>query len=201
MSFTVLEETIKEIEVLSSRFIASLRHCNGDEDFAKHLKEMEERYPKAAHYCYGGRIGPNEKMGDDGEPGHSAGLQILSTLRHKNLDNVSLIIVRYFGGTKLGLPRLTRTYREAAEEVILASKLMTSIPGLKAKISVPYNEADNIKYKLHKAGFDILSTEYGEAVDITFSGEKEGMDKFLDSLNPSSILFKEEIIKYTEVTK
>ena len=151
MPLTVLENQIYEREILHSRFISLLSHMESEEDFSKRLKEIKERYPKAEHYCYGARFGNIEKMGDDGEPPHSAGLQILSSIRYKKLDNVGIIIVRYFGGTKLGLPRLTRAYRESAEEVISLSKIKESGLGLESTLSLTYSEFDSVKCV--KAGF------------------------------------------------
>lgn len=199
MSLTVLNETIHEREVLSSKFIACLRHTEKDEDFVRHLKEVKELYPKARHYCYGARIGVIEKMGDDGEPGHSAGLQILSTLRYKKLDNVSIVIVRYFGGIKLGLPRLTRTYREAAEEVILNSKVVEAKLGLGATLSIPYSELDSIRYQLNKNEFQILDIKYEEEVQISFVGEEPMIRKYLEGIDERKILALNETTLYKEV--
>lgn len=199
MSLTVLNETIYEKEVLHSQFICSLRHAETEDDFVRQLKEIKEAYPKAKHYCYGARIGNNEKMGDDGEPGHSAGLQILSTLRNKKLENVSIVIVRYFGGIKLGLPRLTRTYRECAEEVISKSQLVEAKPGLKANLAVSYPELDTTKYQIEKQGFKISNIIYDEVIKISFVGEKEQVRHYLDNFDPKKVLSLEEDILYSEV--
>ncbi len=199
MSLTVLNETIHEKEVLHSQFIASLRHIETEDDFVRQLREIRELYPKAKHYCYGARLGNIEKMGDDGEPGHSAGLQILSALRNKKLENVSIIVVRYFGGVKLGLPRLTRTYREMAEEVIEKAKLVEAKKGLKADISLNYSVLESIKYQLDKAGFKISNIVYDEEVIISFEGEKEKVENYLANLDPKNILSLEENTLYLEV--
>lgn len=199
MSYTVFDENIREKEVLSSRFIASLRHTESEEDFAKHINEIKEAYPKASHYCYGARFLSIEKMGDDGEPSHSAGLQILSALRYKKLDNVSLIVVRYFGGTKLGLPRLTRTYREAAEEAILTAKIVEEKIGCLVTLSIPYSDLERLRYQLKKANFSIKQIDYSENVIIVFLGEKEVVEHFLSKLSPNVILNKETSKLFTEV--
>lgn len=199
MPFTILDEIVNETEVLHSRFVCSLRHASEEADFIKHLKDIKDLYPKAAHYCYGARIGNNEKMGDDGEPSHSAGLQILSSLRYRNIDDVSIIIVRYFGGTKLGLPRLTRTYRELSEETIEKATLMENKPGLEAKLSIPYSDLDHIRYRIDKLGFKISSIAYDDRVTISVLGEEKAMQEFLKDCPEGNIVELKKATLYSEV--
>ena len=201
MPLTVLENQIYEREILHSRFISLLSHMESEEDFSKRLKEIKERYPKAEHYCYGARFGNIEKMGDDGEPPHSAGLQILSSIRYKKLDNVGIIIVRYFGGTKLGLPRLTRAYRESAEEVISLSKIKESGLGLESSLSLTYSEFDSVKYKLVKSGFEISKVSYEEDIKLTFIGKEEKAKEFLKDFPKEKIIDMKENTLYSEVEK
>lgn len=199
MSLTVLENATYEREILHSRFISILTHIEDEEAFSKRLKEIKELYPKAEHYCYGAKFGVIEKMGDDGEPSHSAGLQILSSIRYKKLDNVGIVVVRYFGGTKLGLPRLTRAYRENAEEVILKSKIVESSLGLEITLSLGYSELENIKYKLGKSGFETKSVSYEENVILSFLGKEEKIREFLKDFPKEKILKEKETILYSEV--
>ncbi len=199
MPLTILEETTFEKEVLHSRFICSLRHCESDDDFDKHLMDARAKYPKATHYCYGAKIGSNEKMGDDGEPNHSAGLQILSSIRHKKLENVSLIVIRYFGGTKLGLPRLTRTYRECAEETISVSRIKEAKKGMGVTISLSYSELDQIRYQLDRSGFQIGGIIFEDEVKVSFLGEERKIEDYLKNFKKESILSKNETTIYSEV--
>lgn len=187
MSKTIRSELTLEREVLSSRFIAVLSPCPTPEDFDRTINEVSERYPKAAHYCYGARIGAIEKMGDDGEPSHSAGLQILSALRYRDLDYVSLIVVRYFGGTKLGLPRLTRTYREAAEDIIESAELYEQYEGIRVEMAVEYNALEPIRYAAKTMGFEIENTLYEEKILLTCSGDARIMERFLEKRLPEEI--------------
>ena len=104
-----------------SKFI-SLAYPVADESEAKDIvKAIRKKYHDARHKCYAFRLGDKaEKVrtADDGEPPHSAGSQILGRLASLSLTNVLLVVVRYFGGTKLGLPGLIRAYRTAAEEAL-----------------------------------------------------------------------------------
>ena len=94
--------------VLGSRFISVALPLEHKEDLERLFEETKIQYPKATHYPYGARVGAFEARSDDGEPSRSSGYPILALLEQRQVDEIFLCVVRYFGGTKLGLPRLTR---------------------------------------------------------------------------------------------
>src|SRR5574344_1974789 len=108
VNLTIKNSALAEKKVLSSRFIALLDPCESEEAFERNLALAHKAYPKATHYCYAYRLSKEEGFSDDGEPSRSVGLPLLTYLRNIGLRRVALIAVRYFGGTKLGLPRLKR---------------------------------------------------------------------------------------------
>ncbi len=123
---TVKNEYINEIVVDNSRFIAILITLSDDSNFKDLIKSYKVEYKKARHVCYAYRIGNmKSKSSDDGEPSGTAGRPLLELLYKKDLTNVALIVVRYFGGVKLGAGRLLRTYVQAGVNVINNAELVS----------------------------------------------------------------------------
>ena len=100
-----------------SKFLGFAWEVCGEDDVAKRLDQLRSQHAKARHHCFAYRLGPGTdrwRAGDDGEPGHSAGTPILGQLDARGLTNVLVVVVRYFGGTKLGVGGLIAAYRGAA---------------------------------------------------------------------------------------
>ena len=118
MSLTVNEKHIQQIEVMKSKFIAYLIPLKQEEDFKPILADLHKEHKKARHIVYAYRVGMKSKSCDDGEPKGTAGHPLLELLYKKDLTDVALLVVRYFGGTKLGAGRLLRTYLQAGINVV-----------------------------------------------------------------------------------
>ena len=123
MASTVKESYIEQIEVMKSKFIAYLLPLNQEEDFKPILANLRKEHKKARHIVYAYRVGMKSKSCDDGEPKGTAGHPLLELLYKKDINNIALLVVRYFGGTKLGAGRLLRTYLQAGIDVINKSNL------------------------------------------------------------------------------
>ena len=122
--YTVKEETFSYLEVMKSKFTAFIIPTKDIDSFKQRLEEIRKANPKARHIVYAYRIGVNSKSTDDGEPKGTAGRPILELLIKKNLNYVSLIVVRYYGGTQLGAGRLLRTYLNSAIEAINKAEII-----------------------------------------------------------------------------
>ena len=107
-----------EIVIKKSRFITKLYNINNIDEVQTILDDLKKEYKKATHFCYAYSINGQEKAFDDGEPSHTAGLPILNVIHMKNLNNILIVVVRYFGGVKLGAGPLTRAYSKSASEII-----------------------------------------------------------------------------------
>lgn len=125
----LFDDTYKTIEELSegifrdkgSRFIAYLYPIKSDEEIKNIIAELKSLHPKARHFCWAIRMGPDRsvfRINDDGEPSGTAGRPILNTLLSNDLTNVLALVVRYFGGTLLGVPGLINAYKCATMEAI-----------------------------------------------------------------------------------
>jgi uncharacterized YigZ family protein len=114
---TIEKPSQAEVRDRGSRFIAHAFPVQSEEDFKKERKALKEAHPKAAHHCFAYRIGTdgnNFRASDDGEPSGSAGKPILGQIDSKALTNTAVVVVRYFGGTLLGVPGLINAYKTAA---------------------------------------------------------------------------------------
>lgn len=107
-----------EIIIKKSRFITKLYYIEDVNNVNNIINELKKEYKKCTHICYSYIIGPNAKAVDDGEPSGTAGKPILNVLQKKNMTNVLCVVIRYFGGIKLGAGGLVRAYTRSASEVI-----------------------------------------------------------------------------------
>ena len=114
--FTIKEKTVNEIVIQKSRFICVLDKLENKDDLENILKEIKNTYKGATHYCYAYIINSSQKYDDDGEPSGTAGNPILNVLKFNNLNNVVAIVIRYFGGIKLGAGGLVRAYTKSVTE-------------------------------------------------------------------------------------
>ena len=110
-----------ELEINKSRFLAYKLELNSVEDVKPFIEKLKKEHKKARHFCYAyvfNKDGVSEKCSDDGEPGGTAGYPILNVIKKKGLTNVLVVVVRYFGGIKLGAGGLTRAYTKACAGVL-----------------------------------------------------------------------------------
>ena len=124
MAYTVDQTYIKQVEVMKSKFVAYLFPLSSEESFKEILASLRKEHKKARHIVYAYRYSVKSKSCDDGEPKGTAGHPLLELLYRKDINNVALLVVRYFGGTKLGAGRLLRTYLQAGVDVVNESALV-----------------------------------------------------------------------------
>ena len=124
MASTVKEQHINQIEVMKSKFIAYLLPLDNEENFKPFLASLRKEHKKARHIVYAYRVGMKSKSCDDGEPKGTAGHPLLDLLYKKDINNVALLVVRYFGGTLLGASRLLRTYLASGVDAINHSTIV-----------------------------------------------------------------------------
>lgn len=110
-----------------SKFLAFVFPIFNEEEFKNHLTQLKKDYHDARHHCYAFKLGLTEneyRYSDDGEPNNSAGKPIYGQILSKNLTNVGIVVVRYFGGTKLGVGGLVSAYKEAAADALQNAKII-----------------------------------------------------------------------------
>src|SRR5579863_4632880 len=115
--YTIEKDALAEFKDRGSRFIAYACSVKSVEEFKERMNEIKKEHPKATHHCFAYRIGLDgntHRASDDGEPSGTAGRPILGQIDSKELVNVLVVVVRYFGGTLLGVPGLMNAYRSSA---------------------------------------------------------------------------------------
>jgi len=125
--FTIEKPSVAEFKDRGSRFVAYAFPINSIEEFKVRLAEVKKEHGKASHHCFAYRIGLDgntHRVSDDGEPSGSAGRPILGQIDSKQVTNVLIVVVRYFGGTLLGVPGLINAYKTAATLALQVTPLV-----------------------------------------------------------------------------
>lgn len=194
---TINQTFTNEIIIEKSKFIGIIKPLNNKDDVKNILNEIKKEYPKATHYCYGYIVNGLQKSNDDGEPSSTAGKPILETLLKNNLFNVILIVVRYFGGIKLGAGGLTRAYVDSASQTIKKSILLTKKEVEIYKINTSYELNDVLNRYFIKKSIIVIDVQYLENIEYTISCEKLDIDdlkNYMQGKIEISFLRKENIL-------
>ncbi len=125
----------------SSKFLCYAFHVESEEEIAACLEPLRKRYYDATHHCYAWRLGPygeRFRANDDGEPSSTAGKPILGQLLSREITNCLIVVVRYFGGTKLGVPGLIAAYKESAATALDAANIVERTVDTHIKVDFSY---------------------------------------------------------------
>lgn len=183
---TILTPSEKEIVVEKSRFIGMIFHLESEKDVDAYLSEAKKKHLKAKHFCYAYTIKGKVKCSDDKEPSGSAGRPILGVLLENEIDEVLLIVVRYFGGTLLGKGRLLRSYVTAAKEVLSSSEIIDIEEYFLYSIEIDYNLWDNFKNHANKFAYMLENVDFGNKIILTLLS-KDDVEKDLLNLYQGNI--------------
>lgn len=185
----IIEDGEGEIVEKKSRFIATVKKVETEEEAVAFVDAMKKKYWDARHNCSAfvlGSRGEITRCSDDGEPSGTAGRPMLEVLLGANLRNVAVVVTRYFGGVLLGTGGLVRAYTQAVKEGLSACVLGTMRQGVRMQVETDYNGIGKILYILGVKGIEPEASEYTDVVKLTL-------------LFP--IEWKEELLKeFTEVT-
>ncbi|MAO69006.1 MULTISPECIES: YigZ family protein [Idiomarina] len=167
-----ISEAEVEIEIKGSRFIACLAHTDNEASAAEFLTEVQRRWPKASHYCSASVFSaPNNSQrlasSDDGEPSGTAGRPMLMALQSSGVGEVTAIVVRYFGGVKLGTGGLQRAYTEATVTALAELEKERRVFKQGFQLHFAYTDQGDVEPILFEAGVETASSEYGESVLLT----------------------------------
>ena len=159
-----------EIVEKKSRFIATVRPIETEEEAVAFVNEMKKKYWDARHNCSAFVIGSRQEVtrcSDDGEPAQTAGRPMLDVLLREGITNVAVVVTRYFGGVLLGTGGLVRAYQSATQAGLAASKIIEKRQGKKLIIHTDYNGLGKLQYLFGQQKTPILDTEYAADVVLT----------------------------------
>ena len=173
-----IENNIKNEYIINkSRFIACLFKVNSIDEVNDYLEEIKNEYKDATHYCYSYIIDNTKRFNDDGEPGGTAGMPILNVLENNDLNYILCVVIRYFGGIKLGAGGLVRAYTKSVTNALEKTNIIDIKEGYKIEIVFNYDQNkvidlilkdelilnkefnDNIKYEIiiNKNNYDLIN--------------------------------------------
>ncbi len=177
---TVEAATTATVEVKQSKFIAHLVPIS---QFDGLQEKLRSEHPKSRHVVYALRyLNAHEQIvensSDDGEPKGSSAVPALNVLRGEDMINVAVLIVRYFGGTKLGIGGLVRAYTQATKEVILVSDIKKYEKLHILSYETSYSDVQRIEYLLEQVGITDVEKVFATEVSWTITATQEKLDQF-----------------------
>ena len=188
-----IENNIKyELIIKNSKFITILYKIN-DNNIDDILFNIKNEYPDATHYCYAYIINDIKKSSDDGEPSGTAGIPILKVLENNNLTNVLCIVIRYFGGIKLGANGLVRAYTKSCANAIKEANIKELVDGINITLTFPYTRLKEIDYLLKD--LKINAKSFDNLITYNLNIEKD----FLNIIINNNLDY--QIIKYLKIEK
>ena len=170
-----------EIIINKSRFICEIVPLNNINDIDYILNNIKNKYKGATHYCHAYKIDNIKRFNDDGEPGGTAGIPILNVLDNNDLNNVMCIVIRYFGGIKLGAGGLVRAYTKAVASLLENTTLEELDKGFEIEISFPYDKNKYIDYILRD--YKIINKQFSKNIIYTFNIKVNDFNNIKEILN------------------
>jgi len=172
-----------------SKFLAFAFPVNDEQDIKEKLDSLRKKYYDARHHCYAyilGKEKENYRANDDGEPNHSAGDPILGQIRSNDLTNVLIVVIRYFGGTKLGVGGLITAYKTAAAEAIMANEIITEVVTKKIRFTFDYLDMNDVMRLIKEYDLDIKSQDFDNSCSMTIRVREGNYGQVIDRLREIS---------------
>lgn len=189
---SIKEEITNEIIINKSRFITVLTNINDINNVKEKLENIKKEYKDATHYCYAYIINNHEKCSDNGEPSGTAGMPILNVLKQNNLTNILCVVIRYFGGIKLGAGGLIRAYSNSVSEALNKTTITNLVNGYNITIEFPYENIKQINYLLKNID---IKKSYKTNIIYNFSIDENKLKEIENKLlNLCQIKTKKQII-------
>jgi uncharacterized YigZ family protein len=183
--FTIKKPSEGIYKEKGSKFIAFAYPIFNEDDFKEHLAQLKKDYHDARHHCYAFRLGLTEneyRFSDDGEPNNSAGKPIYGQLLSSNITNVAIIVIRYFGGTKLGVGGLITAYKEAAKEAINNAKIVKRTVNHYYKISFDYPVMSDVMNFVKQHNLNVTNQVFENSCLIEFNIRTQEAEQMIAEL-------------------
>ncbi|WP_423190001.1 YigZ family protein [Alkalibacterium sp. f15] len=203
---TIREHGSHEIHIKKSRFICTLKRTESEREAVSFIDQIKKEHYKASHNCYAYLIGESnhiQRAFDDGEPSGTAGVPILEVLKKRNVKNVTAVVTRYFGGTKLGAGGLIRAYGQVTNEALNHIGIVEKQLQQFVSVSVSYPVSGKLQSVLEESAYTIYSTDYTSEVTYNCLIPIEKVDVFMgEAMNWTSgnVTFKSGTKAWIEVS-
>lgn len=179
-----------------SKFLAFAFPVENDTQIKEILLALKKEHPNANHHCYAYRLGAdklNYRANDDGEPSNTAGKPILGQIQSNDLTNILIVVVRYFGGTLLGVSGLIHAYKTSAAEAIKETKIVEKFISFNYTINFPFEHLNDVMKLLKQMDCKIMAQQFDNDCEISFSIRKansEACEEKLKKLNGLKIEYR-----------
>ena len=167
----------------NSKFLSYCFPIESEIDVKTHLSNIKSKHPQAGHFCYAYQLGTTKimyRLNDDGEPKNSAGAPIYGQILSFGLTNIVVIVVRYFGGTKLGVGGLISAYKTATQMALQSAHLIEKSICISYIISYDYNNMDKIMRVIKKHNITIVSQKMELSCETIVSVPKKNAENTID---------------------
>ncbi|MCX6353124.1 MAG: YigZ family protein [Bacteroidetes bacterium] len=168
-----------------SKFISFAYPIISEDEVKDALKKVKELHPKARHICYAYRLGAAKdiyKINDAGEPSGTAGLPIFNQIRSADVTNILVVVVRYFGGIKLGAAGLTAAYKEAAQQVISAAEIIADVEKEFCRLQTKYETHNLLLNYLKTQDATVANQTFDEMVNLEVWVAKDKFESFIKEI-------------------
>lgn len=181
---TVGQESETLLIEKKSKFISHVMPVATEEDAIAYLNKVRSTYPDATHNVYAYIIDENNifRYSDDGEPGGTAGMPVLDTIRNMGLVDVVVVITRYFGGTLLGTGGLVRAYSGSAKQGLIASGVIERTMCNIVSVKTDYDLVGKLQYSFANGGYTVVDTVYENDVTFFIASPKADTDRLIREL-------------------
>jgi len=180
--YTIDKTTTAEFKDRGSKFIAYTFPVQSIDDFKKNLEAIKKEHPKATHHCFAYRLGLDNntyRVSDDGEPSGTAGKPILGQIDSKKLTNVLVIVVRYFGGTLLGVPGLINAYKSAAALALQVTPIVQKPIEVAYTIQFDYTQMNEVMMQVKQLNCQVLEKDMNLFCHLVVGIPKGRLDEAL----------------------
>lgn len=173
--FTIEKESQGIYKDKGSKFLAFAYPVKTEDEIKEKLVILRKEHHGARHHCYAWRLGTEDiifRANDDGEPSSTAGKPILGQLQSNNVTNILIVVVRYFGGTLLGVSGLINAYRNAAADALKNVKIIQKVIEKEYELHFTYNELSEVMNLIKQENLTIIDTRFEENCSVVFSVRK-----------------------------
>ena len=188
-SYQTIANSVEEISFKEkgSKFIGYAFPVLDEDEIKEKLIQLWQKYPDATHICYAFRLGidgERYRANDDGEPSGSAGLPIYNQIVSKEITNVLVCSVRFYGGTKLGVSGLVKAYKLSAQMVLEEAKIIEKFLTEKIRFEFSYEDQGSVMRNIDKANAEVISTEFTDKCIVIARIRKDNLENFLAQFEP-----------------
>ncbi len=195
MSKSILKDTTHEIEIKRSRFICYTRYVVTKQEAINFIDEIKALHPNATHNCSCYLTDGFEKVDDDGEPSMTAGMPMLEVVKHHELENICVVVTRYFGGVKLGGGGLIRAYAKSVSELINHAEIACSYPGYELSLNMAFSDTKLVDHFIKSNDINLVDREFSHRVIYKIQVFCDEYDKILSKINSINHLIDVKIEK------